>query len=360
MEKPAMEEVGQRVLPRSKGHKKTKFLTKLRKSEWKIALIYALPALLLLLLFRFWPLLFGVYISFWKWSFVPEEFLGFGNYVRMFTKDFVYYDPLFGWQIGDLAQSILVTIYYAVGTIPIALVLSFFIAYFLFNYFKKVGQGVFRTIFFLPYITSQVAAILVFKWIFHPNVGVANAALEKVGIPAQAWLTDPEPIFSKILTMVGLNWPESLPIELGGPSLALLIIMLFAIWSSIGFNVLIMLAGLSNIPKNLYEAAKVDGANVYHLMRYITFPLLSPTLFLLLIVSVMGAFESFNAFYVFSGGEGGPLGSTMSLPLYIFRNFYVYKQVGYASALSVLLFLILFLLTWLQRKVLEKRVHYER
>ncbi|WP_273128690.1 carbohydrate ABC transporter permease [Bacillus weihaiensis] len=360
MEKPAMEEVGQRVLPRSKGHKKTKSLTKLRKSEWKIALIYALPALLLLLLFRFWPLLFGVYISFWKWSFVPEEFLGFGNYVRMFTKDFVYYDPLFGWQIGDLAQSILVTIYYAVGTIPIALVLSFFIAYFLFNYFKKVGQGVFRTIFFLPYITSQVAAILVFKWIFHPNVGVANAALEKVGIPAQAWLTDPEPIFSKILTMVGLNWPESLPIELGGPSLALLIIMLFAIWSSIGFNVLIMLAGLSNIPKNLYEAAKVDGANVYHLMRYITFPLLSPTLFLLLIVSVMGAFESFNAFYVFSGGEGGPLGSTMSLPLYIFRNFYVYKQVGYASALSVLLFLILFLLTWLQRKVLEKRVHYER
>jgi ABC-type sugar transport system permease subunit len=343
-----------------KTKEKTKSLKKLRKQEWRVALIYALPALLLLLLFRFWPLFFGVYISFWKWSFVSERFLGLENYIRMFTKDFVYFDPLFGWQIGDLAQSLLVTIYYAVGTIPISLILSFLIAYFLFNYFKKVGQGVFRTIFFLPYITSQVAAILVFKWIFHPNVGVANATLGKMGIPAQAWLTDPEPIFSKLLTVVGLAWPASIPIELAGPSLALFIIMLFAIWSSIGFNILIMLAGLSNVPNELYEAAKIDGANVFHLMRYITFPLLSPTLFLLLIVSVVGSFESFNAFYVFSGGEGGPLGSTMSLPLYIFRNFYVYRQVGYASALSVLLFVILFLLTWIQRRILEKRVHHDR
>ncbi|KIL43079.1 carbohydrate ABC transporter permease [Jeotgalibacillus campisalis] len=339
---------------------KKKKVKTLRSREWKIAMCYAMPALLLLLLFRFWPLLFGVYISFWKWSFVKEEFLGLDNYVRMFTSDLVYFDPLFGWQIGMLAQSLLVTIYYAVGTIPIALVLSFLIAYYLFNYFKKTAQGMFRTIFFLPYITSQVAAILVFKWIFHPNVGIANAALVKIGMEPQAWVTDPEPIVSKFLTGIGLSWPDNLPIELGGPSLALCIIMIFAVWSSIGFNVLIMLAGMSNIPKELYEAAKMDGANVFHLMRYITLPLLSPTLFLLLIVSVVGSFESFNAFYVFSGGEGGPLGTTMSLPLYIFRNFYVYKQVGYASALSILLFVILFLLTWIQRKVLEKRVHYER
>lgn len=358
MEKPIVE--SRTRIPSIKLQREIKQSKGLRANEWKIAMLYALPAILLLLLFRFWPLFFGVYISFWKWSFVPEQFLGFENYVRMFTTDFVYYDPLFGWLIGDLAKSLLVTINYAVGTIPISIFLSFIIAYFLFNYFKKFGQGVFRTIFFLPYITSQVAAILVFKWIFHPNVGIANATLVKLNLPPQEWLTDPEPIFSKLLSIVGLSWPSVIPLELGGPSLALLIIMLFAIWSSIGFNVLIMLAGLSNIPKELYEAAKMDGANIFQLMRHITFPLLSPTLFLLLIVSVVGSFESFNAFYVFSGGEGGPLGSTMSLPLYIFRNFYVYKQVGYASALSVLLFVILFLLTWLQRKILEKRVHYDR
>ncbi|MDQ0415781.1 carbohydrate ABC transporter permease [Mesobacillus stamsii] len=332
----------------------------IKKQQIKLGILYSLPALALLLLFRFWPMFFGVYISFWKWGYFPEEFIGFQNYVQMFTRDIVYIDPIFGLKIGNLGQSLLVTIYYGVGTIPISLVLSFLISYFLFHYFKKRGQGVFRTIFFLPYITSQVAAIMVFKWIFHQNVGVANAGLTAVGLPAQNWTSDPEPILSKLLTLIGLEWPSTIPIELGGPSLALLIIMLFAIWSSIGFNIVILLAGLSSIPKELYDAAKVDGANMFQLMRNVTLPLVSPMLFLLLIVSVIGSFESFNAFYVFSGGEGGPLGTTMSLPLYIFRNFYAYGQVGYASALSVLLFMIIFLLTLLQRRMLEKRVHYDR
>lgn len=332
----------------------------LKRQEIKLGIMYAAPALLLLILFRFWPLAFGVYISFWKWGYIPEAFIGFQNYVRMFTRDIVYMDPALGLQIGKLGQSLLVTIYYAVGTIPISIIVSFFISYFLFHFFKQRGQGIFRTIFFLPYITSQVAAIMVFKWIFHPNVGVANAALTSVGLTAQEWLTDPEPLFSKLLNTVGMQWPESIPLELGGPSLGLIIIMLFAIWSSIGFNIVILLAGLSNIPKELYDAAKVDGANTFKLMRHVTLPMVSPMLFLLMVVSVIGSFESFNAFYVFSGGEGGPLGTTMSLPLYIFRNFYVYGQVGYASTLSILLFVILLVLTLLQRKILEKRVHYER
>ncbi|MFW6022787.1 MAG: carbohydrate ABC transporter permease [Halanaerobiaceae bacterium] len=331
----------------------------LKRKRSFIGFLYALPAVLFLLLFKIWPLFFGLWISFWKWGFAPERFLGLGNYITIFTQDIIYTDPVFGLQIGDLGQSFLVTLYYSIGIVPVSIVLSFIIAYFLYYKFNDRLKGILRTVFFLPYITSQVAAIMVFKWIFHPNVGIANSVLTTIGIKAQQWLSDAEPIFSKILSLFGSNWPDFIPIELGGPSLALIIIMIFAIWSSIGFNILIFLAGLSNIPRELYDAAKVDGANAYHMIKHITLPLVSPMIFLLSIVSVIASFESFNAFYVFSNGEGSPMGTTMSLPLYIFRNFYDYGRVGYASALSVLLFLILLGLTIFQRKIAEKYVYYQ-
>ncbi|WP_166242642.1 carbohydrate ABC transporter permease [Paenibacillus turpanensis] len=331
--------------------------SKLKRRQALIGIAYALPALLLLVLFRYWPLLFGTWISLWKWGFVPEQFIGLGNYVRIFTEDLIYKDPTFGWQLGPIGQSLLVTLYYAIGTIPPAIMISFFIAYYLFQ--QRKGMGALRTIFFLPYITSQVAAALVFKWIFHPSVGVANGALERFGLPKQEWLGDPDPVGMKLVTAFGGTWPEWLPAQLGGPTYALIVIMIFTIWNSIGFNIVIFLAGLGNVPADLYEAAKIDGARTVHLMRHVTLPLLSPMLFLLTIVSVIGAFESFNTFYVFSGGEGGPLGTTMSLPLYIFRSFYVYGQVGYAAAVSMVLFTIVLTLTWIQYRFGEKKVHYQ-
>lgn len=330
---------------------------RLRKKEAFIGLYYALPALLLLILFRFWPLGFGVWISFWKWGYVPEKFIGFDNYIRIFTEDIIYRDPQSVIKIGAVGQSILVTLYYAIGTIPIAIVLSFIISYYLFQIRK--GKGLLRTVFFLPFITSQVAAAIVFKWIFHPNVGVANSILERLRLPVQNWFVDPDPLGIKLITSLGGHWPGWLPVQLGGPTLALMVIMVFAIWSTIGFNVVILLAGLTNVPNELYEAARIDGARTPSLIRHVTVPMLSPMLFLLFIISVIGAFESFNAFYVFSGGEGGPLGTTMSLPLYIFRSFYVYGQVGYASALSICLFVIVLALTWVQYRFGEKRVHYQ-
>ncbi|WP_281889818.1 carbohydrate ABC transporter permease [Paenibacillus sp. YYML68] len=335
------------VLPRSKR----------RRKEALIGLAYALPALLLLVLFRYWPLVFGMWMSLWKWGYVPERFIGLDNYTRIFTEELIVQDPVAGLQLGAVGQSLLVTFYYALGTIPAALVLSFFIAYVLFQNFK--GRGMVRTIFFLPFITSQVAAAIVFKWIFHPNVGIANAALESAGLARMNWLYDPDPVLMKLLHAFGGAWPEWLPQALAGPTLALLVIMLFSVWCTVGFNVVIFMAGLSSIPKELYEAARIDGARTPSLIRHVTVPLMMPMLFMLLIVSVIGAFESFNAFYVFSGGEGGPLGSTMSFPLYIFRSFYVYGQVGYAAAASMVLFGILLVLTWVQYKFGEKRVHYQ-
>lgn len=327
------------------------------KQAW-IGAAYALPALLLLVIFRVWPLIFGAWISLWKWGFVPEKFIGLDNFVKIFTEGLIYKDMLLGWQFGPIGNSLMVTIYYAIGTIPVSIGLSFLLAFFLFQKIK--GKGILRTIFFIPYITSQVAAGLVFKWIFHTNVGVANAGLEKIGLEPQAWLSNPDPVFMQIVQMFGGTWPAYIPTALAGPSLALIVIMLFTIWSSIGFNILIFLAGMGNVSPELYEAAKIDGAGTLRIMRNVTWPLLSPMVFLLSIISVIASFESFNAFYVISGGEGGPLSTTMSLPLYIFRTFYVYGQVGYASAISIFLFVIIVALTWIQYKYGEKRVHYLR
>lgn len=328
-----------------------------RKQAW-IGFAYAFPALALLMIFRIWPLTFGAWISMWKWGFVPEKFIGVDNYEKIFVEGLIYKDALFGWQFGPIGNSLMVTIYYAIGTIPISIFLSFIIAYFLFHI--RRGKGLLRTIFFIPFITSQIAAGLVFKWIFHTNVGVANAGLGKVGLPQQDWLSDPDPLLLQMAEWFGGTWPSQIPIALAGPSYSLIVIMLFTIWASIGFNIIIFLAGMTSVSPDLYEAAKIDGAGTMAIMRNVTWPLLSPMVFLLSIISVIGAFESFNAFYIISGGEGGPLSTTMSLPLYIFRTFYVYGQVGYAAAISMFLFVIILSLTWVQFKVGEKRVHYQR
>jgi ABC-type sugar transport system permease subunit len=345
--KPKEQAQGRRVVkPRSR---------RKRREAWT-GVIYALPALALLLLFRYWPLVFGMWISLWKWGYVPERFVGFDNYIRIFTEDLVVRDPTAGLQLGSVGQAFMVTIFYAIGTIPLTLLLSFFVAYVLFHITK--GKTILRVLFFLPYITSHVAAAIVFKWIFHPSVGLANSAVRSMGGTAQQWLTDPDPILIKLLHTFGGSWPASIPTAFAGPTWALGVIILFSIWSSLGFQIVVFLSGMTQIPHDLTEAARMDGARTWDVIRHVTLPLLSPTLFLLTIVSVIGAFESFNAFYVFSGGEGGPLGSTMSLPLYIFRSFYVYGQIGYASAVSMLLFVLLLGLTWMQLRYGEKKVHY--
>jgi ABC-type sugar transport system permease subunit len=331
----------------------------LRQRHKLVGVWYAVPGLFLLVLFRFWPLFFGLFISLFRWGFVRGEYLGFGNYVTMFTEDFLRSGAGHGLEVGQFLQSLLVTIYYTLGTIPVSITVAFVIAYLLFFRFRERGRSALRTIFFLPYITSQVAAMMVFKWLFHPQVGLVNAGLGALGFPAQSWFIDAQPIAAKILSAVGGAWPQAVPTAFGGPSLALIVIIAFWIWHTVGFNVVIFLAGFSGISTTLIDAARVDGAGTWARIRYIVLPLLSPMIFFLSVVSVIMSFESFNAFYVFSDGQGSPLGTTMSLPLYIFRNFYDYGRAGYASAMSVVLFLILLALTLIQRRVAEQRVHYE-
>jgi multiple sugar transport system permease protein len=323
--------------------------------------LYLLPTLILLIVFDLWPILLGFWISLWRWGVTPERFVGLANYRRLWDETIRIEDG--SVLIGDLGQSFLVTLYFVIGTIPATLALSFLVANLLYQ--KIRGRAFFRAAFFLPHVTSTVAVGMVFLWIFNPQVGVANAILRRFGLPAQTWLQDPDPVLMKIAMGLGLGWPTGFSEKLAGPSMALFCVILFSIWASVGFNTVILLAGLSAIQPELYEAARLDGATAWQLMRRITLPLLSPTLFFLLTISVIGAFQTFEAVYILSGGggsgsqAGGPLRTTTTLTLYIFDNFYQRPSaVGYAAAASFLLFAFLLGLTALQFRFVERRVFY--
>jgi multiple sugar transport system permease protein len=247
-----------------------------------------------------------------------------------------------------------VTTYYAGGVVVASLVLSVLIGYALSQRIR--GRSLYRLVYFLPYVTPVVAAALVFRWIFHAQYGILNYALGLIGIPGQQWLLEPRGIVELVLSSVGVAAPGWAV----GPSLALVAIIIFTVWHSVGFGVVVVLAGLSNIPTEVYDAAKIDGAGPWPLMRHITLPLLSPTLFFLMVVSTIGAFKSFiSVFFMTDPTHGGPLGTTRNATMYIFQNFFEFTRIGYASAVAFLLFFIVLLLTLIQVRVIGPRVHYQ-
>jgi len=329
-----------------------------RTSGWA-GLIYVLPALAILLLFEVWPIAFAIWISLWKWDVGPLAFVGLANYERLFVEGFVTRDYDDKPAIGEVAKSLLVTVYYTIGVVPVTIALAFFIAYLLFQPVR--GRAILRTIYFLPYVTSSVAITLVFGWIFNARVGIANASMQLLGLPTQTWLEDPIPMLKRLGLFT--TWGN----DFAGPSVALVVIILFSIWSTLGYNVVIYLAGLTDIPSELYEAGRIDGATGWQLMRHVTWPLLSPTTFFLSIVNTISAFQAFSPIYTLTrntgmgrGEAGGPLDTTLTITVYIFRNFYERaNSVGYAAAVSLLLFMIILAMTLIQFRVLGRKVHYQ-
>jgi multiple sugar transport system permease protein len=175
----------------------------------------------MLLLFEFWPLLFGAWISLWRWDVRPLEFIGLDNYARLFGDGFVTRNFKGELMPGEVASSLLVTVYYVLGTVPIALGLAFVLAYLLFRGTR--GGGILRTLYFLPHVTSSVAITIVFAWMFDAKVGVANAALAWLGIPTQRWLQEPTPLLKLLFGLDGVpDWAS-------GPSLALVVVIIFSI-----------------------------------------------------------------------------------------------------------------------------------
>jgi multiple sugar transport system permease protein len=322
--------------------------------------LYLTPTLILLGVFDIYPIFLSTWISLWRWGIRAEEFIGLDNYRRMVAE----LGGGAGGAQGEVGQSLVVTAFYVLGTVPVTIVIAFAVANMLHARVRFLSA--LRTAYFVPYITSTVAAGLAFAWLFNPQVGVLNAALEAVGLPAQQWLLDPQPVVPKLLGAFGVGWPEGMPDILAGPSVALACVIAFSVWNTLGFAVVILLAGLIAIDPQVQDAARMDGANSWQMATRITLPLVSPTLFFLLVVSTIRSFQSFNEVFVltsgggYGAGAGSPLDTTLTLPVLIFRHLYERPgSVGYAAALSMLLFGLLLAVTLVQFRFAERRVHYD-
>ncbi len=252
---------------------------------------------------------------------------------------------------GDVKwwYALLATFYYSLGTIPPQLVVALVLAVLLFQEIR--GRSFFRVIYFLPYIAPFVGTAAVFKIIFssRPTAPV-NEILGFFGIPPLAWINEPQGVLNLLTPGV------SLPVWAAGPSLALVVIMIYGVWTFFGFNTVIFLAGLGNIPREMYEAAAIDGAGRWPQFRHITLPLLSPTMYFLTLYSVIGTFKAFNHIYVLR--TGAALGTTDTASVVIFQTFQRDTRYGYASALAILLLLVIIMLTIVNNRIAEKRVHY--
>lgn len=267
------------------------------------------------------------------------QFTGLDNYVNALQS------PEFWGAMQN-------TIFYVLGTVPFTMGLGLIVAYLLFQKIK--GRGIYRVIYFLPHVISAVASAIVWAWVFNPQGGIANRILEVIRIPSQNWLIESDGVFKLIGAGMGLNVPTNLQ----GPSLALVAVMIFALWQSMGFDVIIFLAGLTNINNELYEAGRIDGANGWQLFRHITIPLLAPTIFFILVISIIGSFQAFNHIYTMNVAAsqplGGPLGTTRTISIYMFDQLYNQNRAGYATSVAVLLSLIIFGLTLIQFRYFER------
>ena len=303
--------------------------------------LYLLPATVILLLFRFIPIVLSFVISFFEWTITgPAGFIGLENYQLMM------HDPEY-WQ------SMLNTFYLVIFVVPTTVILSLVFAALLNT--ASFLRGLFRTVYFIPTVTSMVAVSIVWRTIFNQQSGLANFLLEKIGIAPLGWLAESDGIFHLLFQNLGIN----LPAALGGPSLALFAIIIVTVWKSTGYNAIIYLAGLQNIPRVYYEAADIDGASKVKQFFKITLPLISPTTFYVLIMTTIVTFQVFAQVYMMTGPPiGGPLGTTKVIVYYIFeQGFGEAQNLSYASAIALVLFLIILILTIIQKRM-EKFVHY--
>jgi multiple sugar transport system permease protein len=306
------------------------------------AWLFLLPAVIVLGVFQIFPAIAALYMSLFKWDVVQGAFRGLGNYT-----DWLYDNSI---RSPDFWRSLSTTFTYVIITVPLEIALSLVLAYLLYQ--KMRGRGMYRTVYYLPYVTSFVAAAAVFFWVFHPQYGLVNDVIGIFGIGPQRWLDEPKGIFEMAASAFGIALPGSL----AGPSLALVVLSVVTIWHYLGYQIVIFLAGLSNISQEFYEAARLDGASERQIFTRITLPLLSPTTFFVFTVASIGVLKSFDSVYVLT--NGGPLDTTRTVTLLVFKTAFQQAQFGLGAALAFILTIIILLFTLIQFRVLGRRVHY--
>lgn len=281
-----------------------------------VGLAFISPWLIGFLVFTLWPFLRSVYLSFTRYDIMrPPKWVGTANYQSLLTED-----PIFWKSVG-------VTLKYAGVAVPLFIVVGVGLALLLNADIK--GITVYRTIFYVPSIIPMVAGSMVFMWILNPQIGMVNGILKMVGITGPAWLSDTKWAFASLV--------------------------LLGLWG-VGGSMVIYLAGLKDIPTYLYEAAIVDGAGPFRRLTKITLPMLTPVIFFNLVMGVIGALQYFTQAFIMT--SGGPEDSTRFYALYLFDRAFRYADMGYASAMAWILFLVIIALMGILFGTQKKWVHY--
>lgn len=290
-----------------------KFLEKISNNQSFAGWVFILPALLGTLIFIIIPVICSFGLSFMDWDLINKPaFVGFDNYKEIFTE------PLFG-------KILINTFVYAISTSVFAVIIPLVLAAILNS--KLRGSDFFKTAYFLPFITPMIVIAVVWEWIFDPNIGFLNYVLH-----------------------LHINW-------LYDPNFAMPAVIIVSVWKLIGYNMVIFLSGFSAINQSLFEAAKIDGANAFDTFRFVTVPLLSPTIFFVVVITCISSFQVFDLIYLMT--QGGPLDSTNVLVYSVYKNAFEYFKIGKASAIAYVLFVIILFLTATQWQLRKKLVYSE-
>ncbi|WP_125606872.1 carbohydrate ABC transporter permease [Lapidilactobacillus bayanensis] len=284
------------------------------------ALLYLLPMLVISITFSIYPIIKSFIMSFYtKYDFFKDIVSQYG----IDNFKFIFADPDFHLAVKN-------TLIFVVGVVPLTVIISLVIALLL-NRIKWLA-GFFRTVYFLPFVTSTVAIAQVWHWIYNSDYGLLNYFLGFFGVNAISWLESPK--------------------------YAMLALIIMSVWKNLGFNIILFLVGLNNINERYYQAAKIDGANAWHQFTNVTIPLLSPITFLVSVNGVIGSFKVFDEIFALFNGTPGPSKSALTIVYYLYQKFYTEWKYGIAAASGVILFFMILLVTVFQLWYSKRHVHY--
>lgn len=297
--------------------------SKLRRQELIAAYLFLLPNILGFIFFMAGPVLAAFGISLVEWNLLkPAIWVGLDNYITLLKDE-------------DFWLSLRATLYYSMGSVPLGILIALALALALNQ--KIRGIGFYRTIYFIPVVSSMVAVALMWRWMYNPTSGILNYVLNRI--------------------FAFFYLPISAPDWLQSTTWAMPAIILMSVWKGLGYNIVLYLAGLQGIPTSLYEAAEIDGATSWYKFRHITLPLLTPTTFFVIIIAIIGSFQVFEQAYIMT--QGGPARATVTTVYYVYENGFEWYQMGYASAVAWALFLLILMVTIVQWKFQDRWVFYE-
>ena len=293
------------------------FRSSTMRGRWLMIGMVVVPLLVFYAIWLFYPIGYGFYHSFFDWNPLMKhnEYLGIGNYRTALFEDHLFWNGLL--KAG----------YYTVATVPTQMMIGLLLAIMIYSLSRF--QALYRTVYYLPVVTSMVAVSFIWKWMYQPRFGLITYILGVIG----GWM--------------GVRIPELY--WLGNVRLAMPAIAIMSIWKGLGNTIIIFLAGLSGIPRVYYEAARIDGANGWHLFRHVTWPLLEPTLVFLLVTGIIGSLQVFGQIYIMT--EGGPVDATRTIVYLLYTVAFEELRFGYASAIAFLLCAIIISLTILQLRL---------